>query len=155
MTISLQLLEGTPNPAAPLPHLITGGQPGPDTFRRLAEAGVEVILDIRDPMEPRPFDEPALVEELGMRYYNVPVGPGNFDDERLERILDILRQEDGRPTLFHCASGNRVGGAMIAYLMIDKGQSEAEAAAEAMKIGTRSAEVMEWGLSYVQRKSEQ
>jgi protein tyrosine phosphatase (PTP) superfamily phosphohydrolase (DUF442 family) len=151
MPTPLEALGPTPNATQALPHIVTGGQPGPDQFRALREAGVEVILDIRDPMEPRAFDEPALAAELGMRYYNLPVGAGRLDDAVMEEILAVLRKEKGHQTLFHCASGNRVGGPMIAYLMLDEGMAEEDAVSMAMRIGTRSPEIMQWGTDYARR----
>jgi protein tyrosine phosphatase (PTP) superfamily phosphohydrolase (DUF442 family) len=153
MPTPLEALGPTPNATQALPHIVTGGQPGPDQFRALSEAGVEVILDIRDPMEPRPLDEAALVAELGMRYYNIPVGAGRLDDGVMEEILSVLRSENGKQTLFHCASGNRVGGPMIAYLMLDEGMSEEDAVMMGMRIGMRSAEIMQWGTEYANRKA--
>ena len=151
MPTPLEALAGVPNAGAPLPNLITGGQPTSSHFEALKAAGVEVILDIRDPMEPRPFDEPTVVAALGMTYHNVPVSAGNLDDETLERILAIVRDNVDRSMLFHCASGNRVGGAMIPYLMLDKGLSEEAAIEAAMRMGMRGADLMEWGLDYTRR----
>src|SRR5262245_32845842 len=106
----LAALAGVVNAARPLPELLTAGQPGPGHFKALQAAGVGVIIDIRDPMEPRPFDEPALVRQLGMEYQNLSVRQGALDDAMLEGVLDALRKAEGRLTLLHCASANRVGG---------------------------------------------
>ena len=69
-----------------------------------------------------------------------------------ERLRTIVRDlvQGGRKALFHCASGNRVGAAMIPYLMLERGMSEDDAVMEAMKMGTRSAELIEGALMYVQ-----
>ena len=114
----LDALAGTPNAAQPLPWLLTAGQPGPDQLRAAAAAGVTVVIDLRDPMEPRPFDEPALLRELGVEYLNFPVNSGALDAATLERILGAVRQHAGAPTLVHCASANRVGGALIPYFIV-------------------------------------
>ncbi len=147
-----EALVGVANASAPLPNLVTGGQPGPAHFQRLKEAGLEVVLDIRDPMEPRPLDEPAAVRTLGMTYVNIPVTAATMDDDTMERLLDVVRSNAGRPMLFHCASGNRVGGALIAHLMLDHGLTEDDAIQAAMRGGLRGADVLEWGLDYVRRK---
>ncbi|MCL4864405.1 MAG: hypothetical protein KJZ47_00840 [Gemmatimonadales bacterium] len=151
MPTVLEALGRTPNATQALPHLVTGGQPGEEEFRALREAGVEVILDIRDPMEPRPFDEAQLAGDLGMRYYNVPVVAGRLDDGIMAAVLEILRKEKDVPTLFHCASGNRVGGALIPYLIQDAGMTEDDAIAMAMRVGMRSSELLEWGIDYARR----
>jgi hypothetical protein len=41
---------------------------------------------------------------------------------------------------------------MIPYLMLDRGLSEDDAVLEAMKMGTRSAELIESALNYVQER---
>lgn len=144
-------MAGVPNASQPLPKLITGGQPTARHFEALKAAGLEVVLDIRDPMESRFFDEPAVVRASGMEYVNVPVVHGYLSDEVMERVLDVVRRNEDRPLLFHCASGNRVAGPMIAYLMLDRGLSEDEAVAAGMKMGLRGADILEWGLEYVRR----
>lgn len=150
----LPALAGVPNPRQPLPNLATAGQPGPAHFEALRTAGTQVVLDIRDPMEPRPFDEPETVRGLGMEYVNVPVVQGMLDDEMLDRTLAELRRNAGRPTLLHCASANRVGGVLIPYFILDQGMSEDEAVEAAMTVGLRGADLLEWGLDYARRKKE-
>jgi protein tyrosine phosphatase (PTP) superfamily phosphohydrolase (DUF442 family) len=110
-----------------------------------------MVLDLRDPMEPRLVDESALVRELGMEYVNIPVRAGSLDDATLERILGVLREAGGRTVFVHCGSGNRVGGALIPYLILDQKLEEQDAVDQAMRVGLRSAEIMEWGLDYARR----
>jgi len=151
MPTPVEALGSTPNAFQPLPDMVTGGQPSEAEFRALKAAGVEVILDIRDPMEPRPFDEAALAAELGLRYYNVAVVAGRLDDAVMNAVLNVLRTEKGSSTAFHCASGNRVGGALIPYFMVDEGMAEEDAITLAMRVGMRSSELLEWGTDYVRR----
>jgi protein tyrosine phosphatase (PTP) superfamily phosphohydrolase (DUF442 family) len=151
MSNPYQALSGVANACQILPNVITGGQPNAQQLRALKEAGGGLVLDVRDPMESRPVDEPTLVRQLGMEYVNIPVGAGSLDDTTLERILTVLRQAGDRTVFFHCGSGNRVGGALIPYFMLDMGLGEEDAVEQAMRVGLRSAEIMEWGLSYVRR----
>jgi len=153
MSALLDALSGVPNASQPLPHLVTGGQPTPRHLEALKAAGVEIIIDIRDPMEPRGFDEPALVRSLGMRYANVSVLQGALNDATMDAVLAELRRDEGHPTLLHCASANRVGGALIPYLRLDKGMSEDDAVEAAMRVGLRAADLLEWGLEYARRKT--
>jgi len=131
--------------------VVTGGQPTAEQLKALEAAGGEIVLDLRDPMEPRPVDEAALVRELGMEYINVPVRAGSLDDTTLEHILAVLRGAADRTVFFHCGSGSRVGGALIPYLILDQGLEEQDAVDQAMRVGLRSAEYMEWGLDYARR----
>ncbi|HEU5358561.1 MAG TPA: sulfur transferase domain-containing protein, partial [Gemmatimonadales bacterium] len=134
--------------------LVTSGQPGPRHLEALKSAGAQVILDLRDPMEARPFDEPAAARALGLEYVNIPVASGAIDDALLERILEVARRSAERPTLVHCASGNRVTGPLLAYLMIDRGMDEDNATELAMRMGLRSPEMLEWGVEYARRVIE-
>lgn len=151
MPTAFQAVSGVANACQILPNVITGGQPNAQQLRALKEAGGGIILDVRDPMESRPIDEPALVQQLGMEYVNIPVRAGSLDDATLDRILAVLRGAGERTVFFHCGSGNRVGGALLPYFMLDQGMEEEDAVDQAMRVGLRSAEIMEWGLSYVRR----
>jgi protein tyrosine phosphatase (PTP) superfamily phosphohydrolase (DUF442 family) len=144
-------LRGAPNACQILPNVITGGQPTAAQLAALKAAGGGIVLDIRDPMEPRPIDEPAEVKAQGLEYVNVPVSSSSLSDEKLERILAVLRNAGDRQVFFHCGSGNRVGGAMIPYLMLDQGMEEEDAVEQAMRMGLRSPEYLEWGLDYAHR----
>jgi len=151
MTSPLQAIQGLPNACQLLPTVVTGGQPSAEQLAAFKAAGVQEVLDLRDPMEPRLLDELAVARSLGLEYTNVPVGAGSLTDETLDRILDVLHRSRERQVLVHCASGNRVGGAILPYLIINEGFDEEDAVGQAMRVGLRSAELMEWGLDYARR----
>ena len=147
-------LSHVPNACQVLPGLVTGGQPTAADLQQFAEAGGGIVLDLRDPMEPRPFDEPELARRLGLDYVNVTVGAGTLTDETLERIREVLRSAGDRPVFMHCASGNRVGGALLPHLILDQGLEEEDAVGQAMRVGLRSAELMDWGTDYARRRQK-
>lgn len=148
MSKPFDALASVPNAHEPVPGLITGGQPSEQQLRDFAAAGGKVVLDIRDPMEVRPFDEPALARELGLEYINVPISPGATSDDKLDRILAALRKHRDQPMLMHCASANRVGGALLPYFILDQKMSVDDATDAAMRVGLRSPEFMAWGMDY-------
>jgi protein tyrosine phosphatase (PTP) superfamily phosphohydrolase (DUF442 family) len=151
MTIPGEALQGLPNACQVLPTVVTGGQPTQQQLAAFKAAGGRQVLDLRDAMEPRGFDERAAAEGLGLDYTNVSIWTGSLTDDTLDRVLEVLRGAGDHPVLVHCASGNRVGGALLPFLMIDHGLEEEEAVGQAMRIGLRSAELMEWGLDYTRR----
>jgi protein tyrosine phosphatase (PTP) superfamily phosphohydrolase (DUF442 family) len=125
----------------------------PQQLQALRAAGCEVVVDLRDPMEPRPLNEPAAVRGAGMEYLNIPVSGATMTDETLAKVRDSVSNLVGDRNVFmHCGSGSRVGAVLIPYLMLDKGLAEEEAVDMAMRIGLRSAELMEWALDYVRRQ---
>lgn len=152
MSQLLDAIAGVANAAEPLPGLVTGGQPGTPHLAALRAAGCEVVLDIREPMEPRPIRVPDAVRAVGLDYVNVPFGHVGITDATFAKVREIVKDlVDKKKAFFHCASGNRVGAAMIPYLMLDKGMTEEAAVQEAMKMGLRSAGLMEEALEYVRR----
>src|SRR3954468_17714536 len=154
MTTGFQAISGVANACQILPGLLTGGQPTEQQLRALKDAGGSIVLDVRDPMEPRPVDEAEVVTQLGMEYVNIPIRAGGLDDTILDRILTVLRGAQGRTVFFHCGSGNRVGGALIPHFMLDHGMEEQDAVDQAMRVGLRSAEMMEGGLGYARRNQK-
>ncbi|HSE28961.1 MAG TPA: sulfur transferase domain-containing protein [Gemmatimonadales bacterium] len=146
-------IHGVTNACQLAPGLVTGGQPEARHLEALAAAGGGVVLDIRDPMEPRSFDEPAYARQLGLEYVNVPVSPATLSDDTIERILTVVREAAGRTVFFHCGSGNRVGGALIPWFLLDQGMDEEAAIEQAMRVGLRSPAMLEWGLEYARRKA--
>jgi protein tyrosine phosphatase (PTP) superfamily phosphohydrolase (DUF442 family) len=154
MTNFLTALSGATNASQPLPNLATSGQPSAAHLEALSKAGVKVVIDLRDPGEARPLDEPATVKALGMEYINIPIGPGTrLDDALMDRILGTLRANADQPALLHCASANRVGGALIAHFILDHQMEQDDAIDAAQRVGLRSMEYVDWALAYVERHS--
>jgi protein tyrosine phosphatase (PTP) superfamily phosphohydrolase (DUF442 family) len=153
MSDLLAAIAGVPNACEPLPGLVAGGQPQPLHIAALKLAGCEVLLDIRETMEPQPIRVPDEIEAAGLEYINIPVGHSRGSDATLARIRETVKQlADGkRKVFFYCNSGNRVGATLIPYLMLDVKLNEEEAVNTAMKCGMRSAELMEWALDFVRR----
>jgi len=117
-----------------LRHLWFAGQPDRAGFEAAKAAGVEVVINLRDPSE-LSWDEAAAVEGLGMQYHNVPVTGSSFDPAAFTRIEALLAESPGKPTLIHCASSNRVGGWLATHLVIKHGLSEEDAIAVGRKAG--------------------
>jgi protein tyrosine phosphatase (PTP) superfamily phosphohydrolase (DUF442 family) len=151
MSTPYEALAEVPTACQPLAGLVTGGQPSAADLERFRAAGGGLVLDLLDPMEPRPYDEPAAAALLGLEYVNVSVHAGTLNDATMGRILDVLRNAGDRPIFMHCGSGNRVGGALSPYFMLDQKLEEDDAVGQAMRVGLRSAELMEWGSDYARR----
>ena len=153
MSALLSSLAGLPNAAEPVPGWITGGQPTREQLRAFKAAGGEVVVDNRDAMEPRPFDEAAAARALGLEYVHIPIVHGAVTMATMSQMHETLKKLEGRKALLHCASGNRTSAALIPYLMIDKKMKQEDAVDVAMRAGLRSAELMELALEYVEGHS--
>ena len=148
MSALLSAFSGLPNAAEPVPGWVTGGQPTEQQIKAFKAAGGEVVLDNRDPMEPRPFDEPATARAAGLEYHTLPIVHGAVTQNTMEAMHEMLRRLAGRKALLHCSSGNRTSAGLIPYLMIDKKMDQEAAVDLAMRGGLRSAELMELALQY-------
>ena len=144
---------GIVNACQALPTVTTGGQPSADHLRALKAAGADILLDLRDPMEPRPFDEPALAKEVGMEYINVPISSATLNDATLERVLAVYRNAGDKKIFVHCAGGGRVGATLLPHFIVDLGMEEEDAIEQAMRVGLRNPEMLEWGLDYARRNA--
>jgi len=148
MSALLAAFPGLPNAAEPVSGWITGGQPTEPQLKAFKAAGGQVVLDNRDPMEPRPFDEPATVRAAGLEYISVPIVHGAVTTDTMKQMHQMLKRLEGKQALVHCSSGNRTSAALIPYLMIDKQMEQEDAVDLAMSIGLRSAEIMEVAVQY-------
>ena len=142
------LPAGLPNASQPLPGIITAGQPSAEQLEALARDGVAVIVDLRGTTEPRGFDERATAARLGLDYHNIPI-TSTLGAEEIEAVRALLRERAGRAVLVHCKSANRVGGAMLPYLILDEHLSREDALNVAQRIGLRSEELAHDALDYV------
>lgn len=153
MSQLLDAIAGVPNACEPIPGIVTGGQPAPAHLTALKQAGCAVVIDIREPMEPQPFRTPDAVVAAGLEYRSIPVGHGAVSAATFARLSDAVRELAGkRPAFIYCASGNRVGAGLLPYLMLDEGLDEEAAVEQALRVGLRSAELMEQALEYVRGK---
>jgi protein tyrosine phosphatase (PTP) superfamily phosphohydrolase (DUF442 family) len=149
----LSAFAGLPNAAEPVPGWVTGGQPTEQQIKAFKAAGGEVVLDNRDPMEPRPFDEPAVVRATGLEYHSLPIVHGAVTQGTMKSMHEMAKRLTGRKTLMHCSSGNRTSAGLIPYFMIEKKMNEEDAVETAMKGGLRSAELMELAVEYARNQS--
>jgi len=153
MSQLLDAIAAVPNASEPIAGIVTGGQPSAAHLTALRAAGCEIVLDNRDPMEPRTFDEPAAVRAAGMEYVNIPIVHGAVTVDTMQQMHAAVKKLAGRKALLHCSSGNRTAAALIPYLILDKKMDEEAAVELAMTMGLRSAELMELALEYARKQA--
>ena len=104
----------------------TAGQPTNSQIRGLSAAGYQVVINLR-PTEDTPPDEPALVEECGMTYVNIPVDWGAPTVEDVQQFFAVMDAHGGKRRLVHCARNMRVSAFMYMYRVVREGASAEEA----------------------------
>src|SRR2546429_9954591 len=96
MSQLLDAIAGLANACEPLPGIVTGGQPSAEHLAALQRAGGDVVLDLREPMEPRPYRTPDAVRAAGLEDVNIPLGQGDLSHATVQAALPTLRQLGGR-----------------------------------------------------------
>ena len=95
MSRLLDAIGALPNASEPVAGIVTGGQPTAAHIAALRAAGCEVVVDNRDPMEPRPFDEPAAVRAAGMEYVSVPIVHGAVTVDTMRHMHEAVKRLAG------------------------------------------------------------
>jgi uncharacterized protein (TIGR01244 family) len=101
-----------------------GGQPTERALRELKQQGVTTVVNLRSPEEMRriPFDEAALIKELGMRYVYIPMrGNSEFPyaPQGLKDFVAAMKSADGK-VLLHCTIAWRASHLWAAYLIDER-----------------------------------
>jgi len=109
------------------------GQPTADALRSMKAAGVTTVISLRrqsemDDRQQVPFDEPALVKELGMTYVHIPLGGTDtpYTPEAVAKVNEAMKAANGK-VLLHCTVAWRASHMWAAYLVTFKGYSVADA----------------------------
>lgn len=95
-----------------------GGQPNQAGFEQLKARGIKTVLSLRGQGE-QTEEEKALLESLGMHFYNLPMSVYQRPDDQL--ILDFLKlvmTKENQPVFIHCVSGRDRTGALIAVYRV-------------------------------------
>ncbi len=142
-------LPGVVNASCPAPGVATAGQPAAGDWAAIAALGYRTVLDLRQPSEARGHDEPAAVRAAGLRYIAMPLDAGSLTDRHFDRFRTLIGNSRATPLFVHCASANRVGPLVLAWLMLDRGVPKAEAVARAKALGMRSQALEDKALAYV------
>ncbi len=119
--------------------LFISAQPTERTLEWLAGEGVRTVISLRTESEHRrvDFDESEIVETLGLRFVQIPMG-GEYEytPDQLSRFVEAYRTgaSEGN-VLVHCASGGRARLLWTAYLINERGMDPNEAMDRASRLG--------------------
>ncbi len=108
-------------------RIYIGGQPDESALKYLQDQEVSAVVNLRTPAEVDdrervPFDEAAVVAELGLEYVHIPLGGDEhpYSPEAVARFSDVLQRHDG-PVYLHCTVGWRASYVWSAYLISEHG----------------------------------
>lgn len=133
-----------------LGNLYFGGQFEQSDIDSIKSAGISRIISLRTDGEVD-WDEQGIVEKSGIEYLAFPfMSPETLTDGVFDGVRKAL-SDSSKPTLFHCGSASRVGGAWLAYRVLDQKVKLETALKEAKTIGLKSPSVQQKALDYIAR----
>lgn len=115
----------------------TSGQPKPEQFPLIKEAGYRVVInlapsDVRDAVK----EEQQIVEGLGLKYIYIPVVWAEPKLEDAEKFFAAMKANRDRKVFVHCIANMRVSAFTYLYRTTQLGVSEEEAGQDLRKIWT-------------------
>jgi protein tyrosine phosphatase (PTP) superfamily phosphohydrolase (DUF442 family) len=115
-------MERIPNFLAVSDQLGTAGQPAPEQFATIRDAGYEAVVNLAMPNSTDALpNEAELVREQGLEYVHIPVvweAPTLAD---LARFLAVMDRYQGRKVLVHCAMNMRVSCFVLLFRVLRQG----------------------------------
>lgn len=99
------------------------GQPTEEALRGMVASGVKTIINLRtqpemDNRRQVPYDEAALLKELGVTYVHIPLGGPDtpYTPAAVDQVAAALAKADGK-VLLHCTIAWRASHMWAAYLV--------------------------------------
>ena len=123
--------------------LYRGGQPSPEGIRQLAQMGIKTVINLRQPSRTSALER-RLVEQLGMRWVNLPMWFWwRPSDRQIRQFLAMTADPASRPVFVHCRQGwNRAGILVAVYRVVHNGWTPRRAYQEARQQG-----LVSWNLA--------
>ena len=155
-TAAMRELTGIPRFLKLTDQVWTGGQPWPEHFPKLKDAGIKVVINLRSQDEHDAKGEAAKVKELGMSYFNIPVSNSDPDELDADDFLKLTDEQlKNGPVFIHCAMAVRVGAFWMIRRVLRDGWEYDKALEEANRIGLRSqSRLTEFAKEYIEKKKK-
>lgn len=100
-------------------RLFSSGMPTADQMKSVAEAGVELVINLAPHEVPNAIpNETGLVESLGMGYINIPVNWDTPTREGLNIFMDEMDRNKDKKILVHCEANFRASGFITIYRIL-------------------------------------
>ncbi len=139
-------------------NLSRSAQPRVDQFEWLKKQGVTDVVNLRKPkIEFINFDEKAVVENLGMKYHNIPTYTRFPKEKQIRQFLKIVNQveKSNGKVHIHCREGvDRTGLYSFIYKSIKNIGSVGNNLKEWIEIGFHFdsyKELVPWAVNFVNK----
>ncbi len=108
--------------------LTSSGMPTADQVKLIAEAGVQVVINLapHDSRNAIP-NEAELVNSLGMEYINIPVTWRTPEPDTLPRFMDAMDTHKDKKIHVHCEANYRASSFIMMYRVLRLGWKKEDA----------------------------
>jgi protein tyrosine phosphatase (PTP) superfamily phosphohydrolase (DUF442 family) len=108
--------------------LSSSGMPTAEQFKEIAEADVQVIINLAPPDVPNALqNEDELAANLGIGYINIPVIWRAPESEKLVRFMDEMDEHAGQKIHVHCEANYRASAFIMMYRVLRLGWTKEDA----------------------------
>jgi protein tyrosine phosphatase (PTP) superfamily phosphohydrolase (DUF442 family) len=108
--------------------LSSSGMPTAEQVREMADAGVQVVINLAPHDVPNALpNEADLVKNMGMEYFNFPVIWRAPDSELLLRFMDTMDAHAEKKIHVHCEANYRASAFIMMYRVLRLGWNKSEA----------------------------
>jgi protein tyrosine phosphatase (PTP) superfamily phosphohydrolase (DUF442 family) len=130
-------------------RLFRGAQPRAGGVQRLAELGINTIINLRGASNSTRSEE-AEARRVGLNYFNIALPNwGRPQDGRIRRILNIIGAPESGRVFVHCKEGlDRTGMVVALHRIMHEQWKTSDALAEAERVGMRRIQF--WMRDYVE-----
>lgn len=96
--------------------LVSSGQPTPEEFEAIRDAGYQVIINLVPPDAQMALaNEARFVESLGLEYVHIPVIWNSPQKQDLEQFVDAMEKNKSKKIFVHCEVNYRASAFLYLY----------------------------------------
>ncbi|HUH97316.1 MAG TPA: protein tyrosine phosphatase family protein [Anaerolineales bacterium] len=116
-------------------RLFSSGMPTGAQLKDIAQAGVEVVINLALPTAEKALpNESALVEALNMKYIGIPVEWDRPTGQELQEFMDAMDAHRHQKVYVHCQANYRATGFIALYRIQRLGWPTAQAFQDVRRI---------------------
>ena len=108
--------------------LSSSGMPTAEQMKEVADAGVQVVINLALKTSPGALpNEDSVVESLGMKYNHIPVEWNNPTRQNLEDFFAAMDEHKEDKVLVHCQANYRASSFIMLYRVVRLGWKKEDA----------------------------
>jgi protein tyrosine phosphatase (PTP) superfamily phosphohydrolase (DUF442 family) len=108
--------------------LSSSGMPKPEQVKSIADAGVELVINLAPHDVPDAVpDEEKVITFFGIGYVNIPVNWGTPTKDGLNRFMDLMDSNGEKKVHVHCEANFRASAFIAMYRILRLGWKEDDA----------------------------